>query len=127
MAVQTGQIILDTKVLDRIALTMNSSTDRVLRGIAHEVEAEVKNSMHGGGTPHRPSAPGTPPNIDQAALYDGIMVEKIEEGLYHVRDSVEYGAAHELGTSRLPKRPFMVPAVERVSKFVEQRWKGLIR
>ena len=127
MAVQAGQIILDTRKLDAISRSLKTSTDRVLHSIAFEVEGEVKKSMHGGGTPHRASAAGSPPNIDTGALINSIKTRRVKQGLYHVEDGVEYGAAHELGTSRLPPRPFMVPAVERVRKDVIRKWKGLIK
>lgn len=124
-----GGITLDTRVLDRIARTLNVSTDRVLHSIAFEVEGEVIKSMKGGGKPHRPSAPGTPPNIEFSGLVNSIQARRIEQGLYYVEDGVEYGLTHELGdkTRNIPKRPFMVPAVERVRKMVNEKWKGLIR
>ena len=108
---QVGEIRLDTRELDRIARGLNTNADRIVRGIALEVEAAAK-----------PNAP-----VDTGALKNSIRTRKIKEKMYHVEDGVEYGIYQELGTSRMSKHPFLVPAVERVSKYIAEKYKGLFK
>ena len=108
---QVGEIRLDTRVLDRIARDLNTNTDRVLAGIAFEVEGEAKKR-----------AP-----VDTGALKNSINTQRKKKGLYHVQDGVEYGIYQELGTSRMSKHPFMVPAIERVRKTLSEKFKGLFQ
>lgn len=45
----------------------------------------------------------------------------------HVGPSVEYAIYQELGTSRMPAHPYLVPAVEAVRKTWEAAWKALLK
>jgi len=45
----------------------------------------------------------------------------------HVGPSVEYGLYQELGTSKMPAHPFMVPSVEFLRPYWDRAWKALFR
>jgi len=61
---------------------------------------------------HQASAPGQPPQSDQAARLAG-SIAYVGRGLtYEVGTSVKYGLYLELGTSEIEPRPWLVPAVE---------------
>lgn len=66
------------------------------------------------GPGHVPSVPGTPPNADTHELDKGIDVRiRASKKTVDVVSTAPYSAAHEFGTSRLPPRPFMRPALQR--------------
>ena len=54
------------------------------------------------------------------ALMNSITTKPVGPFTYWVHDGVEYGIYQELGTSRMAAQPFMVPAVEQVSKDFER-------
>jgi HK97 gp10 family phage protein len=114
-------IKLDTKVLDDIAAKLDMNTDKVLQSVAFQVEAEAKKRAP--RDPQRPPMDMTVPTT--GALRNGIHTEKKKPGLYWVADSVIYGIFQELGTSRMPARPFMVPAVEKARQQLADLFKRL--
>ena len=132
---------LDTTVLDRIAKDLNTNTDRILAALAGEVKQNAQTSMvgTGKGKSHVPSAPGQPPTVDTGALKNSIDFRRVRRGLYYVEDGVDYGVFLELGHSSRPfrksqgvqrwieKRPFMVPAMEKMRKHMSEKWKGLFK
>lgn len=82
------------------------------------VEEKAKNSMKGGGRPHRASAPGSPPAIDTGALRRSGQHTVITDG-QRIRGFVKFGGgnvpyalAQEFGNRRLPARPYLRPALE---------------
>ena len=129
MAVQTGEIRLDTRRLDAIARSLGVRADDIVGAIALELEQDVKLNMHGGGKPHRPSPAGEPPHIEWAGLVNSIKSRRVKDKSWRVEDGVEYGLTHEFGdsTRNIPKRPFMVPAAERVRKNMAEKYKGLFK
>jgi HK97 gp10 family phage protein len=110
-----GNIKLDTRVLDRIARDLDVNTDRALAGIAFQVQAETQANIVNKHI------------YDTGALHNSIEAEKKQKDLYWVHDAVDYGIYNELGTSKMAARPFMVPAVEAVRRFVDDKWGGLFR
>ena len=104
-------IKLDTKVLDRIAANLGKNADQIVHSLAFEVEATAK----------------TLAPVDTGALKNSINTKKVKESLYHVQDGVHYGIYQEYGTSRMAAQPFMTPAIERVRKFIANKFKGLIK
>jgi len=106
-----GSIRLDTKMLDRIAQSLDRNTDQVLESAAYQVEAEAK-----------ARAP-----VDTGALKGSIHTEKKKPGLYWVADGVEYGIYQELGTHKMRAQPFMVPAVEKVGRYIYEMWGRLFK
>ncbi len=95
---------LDTRELDRIIRDAPVKAEKALAAAAFQVQA-VAQSL----------AP-----VDTGALKNSIGTERKARFTYWVQDSVEYGIYQELGTSRMAAQPFMVPAVEQVSKDFER-------
>ena len=88
-----------------------------------QVDAQV--SMTTGavsGKAHVPSAPGSPPAADTHRLADNIETVQPSPLRVEVSSNAPYSAAQEFGTSKLPERPFMRPAVaknrEKVTKLI---------
>ena len=111
MSQTVGGVTLDTRELDRIARGLNMNTERVLASVAFEVEGGAKQS-----------AP-----VDTGALKNSIRTRRINKDLYYVEDGVLYGIYQELGTSRMSKQPFMVPAIERVRKMLADKYKAIFK
>lgn len=116
---------IDTKQLDKIVKNLDTSTEKVIRAVALEIESGAKQA-----------AP-----VDTGALRSSIYtVTKKEDGyekarsvvdginarvataahpkpsgkvIAHVGPCVEYAAYVELGTSKMSARPYLMPAVER--------------
>ena len=141
-SVQAGEIRLDTRELDRIARSLKMNVDQVLGNLAHEVEQAAKLSMKESGTgkAHVPSAPGQPPNVDTSALKNSIKPRRISYGkLHYVEVLAEYGLYLEFGHRSRPfkktqgaqrwiaKRPFMIPACEKVRKMMADKYKAIFR
>lgn len=87
--------------------------EKVLREAGERVQTRAQVSITEGsvsGKNHVVSAPGSPPNNDTGVLADGI--ETVRMGPLHLRvqSTADYGAALELGTSRMAARPYMAPA-----------------
>ena len=108
-------IRLDTRVLDRMIADLDTNTEGALDAVAFEVEGETKNIIQ------------EKEIIDTGALLNGIHTEKKSRFLRWVSDAVEYGIYNELGTWKMPARPFMVPAVERVGRKIIDKWGRLFR
>lgn len=105
---------------------------RILREMPGRIEAEVGSALFAAGNMiqveaqislttgavsgknHKPSAPGTPPNQDTGVLGDSIETNMV--GPMHVRITADavYAAAQEFGNSRLPARPYMAPAANKM-------------
>lgn len=81
------------------------------------VRKDAQESIKAGavsGSAHVPSAPGSPPNADTHRLDRSIHVVVNESGLtVSVIADAPHAAAQEFGTSRLPERPYMRPALLR--------------
>lgn len=95
---------LDTTGLNNLIANLDGDADRAINAIAFQVEGRAKSF-----------AP-----VDTGALKNSIQVSKQGNALYWVTDAVEYGIWQEIGTSRMPARPFMVPAVEATAADVAQ-------
>lgn len=103
----------------RLARMRNIKTNsqRRLYAAGELVRKEAADSIIAGsvsGPGHVPSAPGTPPNRDTANLDKSIDVRPDKGGnRVLVAARAEYAAAQEFGTSKLPERPFMRPALRK--------------
>ena len=107
------KVDIDTAVIDRLLRESPKKADTVVAMAAFHIEARAKASMTGGGSPHVPSVPGSPPHRDTSALFASIHVFSDHPPLTRdVGDGVEYGLHLEWGTRNMAARPFMVPAVE---------------
>lgn len=109
----TGQIVVKYNKFDAISRDGKAKAQRVVRSTALAIEADAKSSMRGGGIPHQPSPPGTPPNIETATLVNSIQTKHVAELTSVVQVGAEHGLYLELGTRRMPARPFLGPAARR--------------
>lgn len=123
----TGQIVVRFNHFDKIAGDGRDKARDLVRKTALRIEAYAKASMHGGGTPHRPSAPGTPPNIDLAVLVNSIQTFHVGELTSVVRVGADYGLDLELGTRRMAARPFMAPAAKHETSAFIDGMKGIYK
>jgi HK97 gp10 family phage protein len=104
---------------NRLARMRNIKTAslRKLYEAGEIIRADVQKSLRDGavsGPGHVPSAPGTPPNADTHELDLGVDVRLNASRLsVSVVSTAPYSAAQEFGSSRLPERPFMRPALRR--------------
>jgi HK97 gp10 family phage protein len=86
-----------------------------------QVEAQISITTGAvSGKSHTPSAPGTPPNADTHRLADNIETVQPAPLRVEVSSNAPYSAAQEFGTSKLPERPFMRPAVAKKRKEVTE-------
>lgn len=95
---------LDTRELDRIIRDAPVKAEKALAAAAFQVQAVAQ----------------TLAPVDTGALKNSIGTERKSRFTYWVADGVEYGIYQEFGTSRMAAQPFMVPAVEQVSKDFER-------
>jgi HK97 gp10 family phage protein len=109
----TGQIVVRYNHLSKLAADGRKAVQVVVRKTALAIEGDAKSSMRGGGIPHQPSPPGTPPNIETATLVNTIQTVHVAEMTSVVRVGADYGLDLELGTRKMPARPFMGPAAKR--------------
>ena len=96
----------------------------VLKRSAILVEGDCKKSMRGTGTPHTPSEPGQSPAVMTGKLRASITHE-VKKGLggdiearVGIRggtepDTKNYGLYLEFGTSKMRKRPYLKPALNK--------------
>ena len=111
-----AQIKLDTKRLDEIAAKLKTNRDTALHRIAMQVEAHAK--VHAPRDPKRmPQDPSVPTT---GWLRSSIGAIPKSEGLYWVVVGADYGIWQEFGTSRMPARPFLGPAVEMTRKDINK-------
>jgi hypothetical protein len=101
---------------DRIvAEEVEASLDVTALYVAREASQQLNTSG-----PGNPSTPGTPPARQTGNLarsFSAMQPRQVRAGRLlrrvSVAASVFYGSLHELGTSRLPRRPFLVPALNK--------------
>lgn len=97
-ATNVGGVILDTTILDKLTAEIRPRTSRIVESYGLAIMSEAAQN-----------AP-----VDTGALRSSLTSESGMDGdlLYIVKDGVEYGIFLELGTSKMPAQPFVVPAVE---------------
>lgn len=96
MAGNVGGVKLDTARLDQLAARLDTNVSNALRRVAVQAHARAANL-----------AP-----YDTGNLSNTMRMDQENELIYVVYDQTEYGIWQELGTSRMPAQPFMVPAIE---------------
>jgi HK97 gp10 family phage protein len=103
------KVKLDTAKLDQIARKSQKRAEGIIKTAALEVESRAKQR-----------AP-----VDTGALKNSLRATEREKLLWQVADGVEYGIFQELGTSRMPAHPFLVPALESIRDWFIEKTKGL--
>jgi HK97 gp10 family phage protein len=115
---------LDTKVLDEIIRQHPKESAGIVKKAALRVEALAKRDA-----PRDMKRP--PKDLTQKVtgnLRNSIQAEQHTSPLdWWVHDGVEYGIYQEMGTSRMPARPFLGPAVESVRPWYRQQWPKLFK
>ena len=109
------------------------------------VEAEAKKSIAGSSGQNKPytrgkkkkrihwsSPPGTPPNSDTGYLKNHISSRMVTKYSGIVTSSAKYSIPLELGWytksgKRIPKRPFLVPALQKEAPQMVNRIKDLLK
>lgn len=121
------QVILQFNHLPEFARSVGAAARDIVAKVGHDIEADSKASMVGGGSPHVPSAPGQPPHVDTGNLRNSIRFGLTGEASGEVAVGAEYAEFLEFGTSRMAPRPFMTPAVDRVAGKLEAIGAELVR
>lgn len=102
------------------ALASPAMTDAVEGALFHAgelIQTEAQISITRGavsGKNHVPSAPGQPPNQDTGVLGGNIETTRAGKLRVRVTSKAGYSAALEFGTSKMPARPFMRPARDKM-------------
>lgn len=100
MTTQIGSVKIDTRVLDKITAEMRPKASATVQKYGWAI-ANTAATKH-------------PWKLRTGALTGSILSESRMEGdmTFIIQDGVEYGVFLELGTSKMPAYPFMLPAVE---------------
>lgn len=114
---QLGRTVTRNRLRRLNSQYMQDPINRALYEAGEAVRADAQASIRAGaimGPGHVPSAPGTPPNADTGNLDMSIDV-RLDRNRKTVTVSAmaPYAAAQEYGTSKLPARPYMRPALQR--------------
>ena len=128
MRPQRGKIstTIDTSRLNRILRDLPSNRAHALETIAREINAAAVVSMgeekHGriDDFGHQASAPGEAPAIDTGYLANSMTAELLNSETAIVYTNAEYAEELEFGGSHLAPRPFLQPAVSRVTAAIER-------
>ena len=117
-----NRTVLDTKKLDELIAKNPTRAKRVIKESTFQVEAWYKERV--------PRDLQRPPK-DMRRKVTGNLRNSIDSTFENsgfmgiVSDGVEYGIYQELGTSRIPARPALKPAIERLAKLWIEKWKEL--
>jgi len=86
-----------------------------------EVQSQLGTSSHAKGEP-TPSAPGSPPALVSGQLRRSVMIKPAGSAHYQVGGTTVYARIQELGgqagrdhASTLPPRPYLAPALKKVT------------
>lgn len=111
--------------------------NEIIEKAATETEKEMKKSITNGaktgliytrrGVKHRSSAPGQAPANDTGKLVGSISTKSRKKGIVEVVIGALYAMPLEFGNSRMKARPFIIPAVEKVSKKLEKLFEVLFK
>lgn len=115
--------------------SMGEQASGIIRAIAFSIEGEMKRSMSTPkrgrlyrrskrGAAHQASAPGEAPAIDSGLLANSIQTAIVSPLLTQVRIGAEYATYLEFGTRRMSPRPYVQPAIDKVSR--DQQFGGIL-
>jgi HK97 gp10 family phage protein len=121
---------IDTRVMDELVEKLDKKASVILGMMAFKVEQLAK--LRALRDESRPPLDLSQPTT--GALRNSIYTWKysdllyivgvgVEYAIYHEpKEYTDYGVYYELGTSRLPARPFLSPSVEKMRKEFEEKW-----
>lgn len=102
------KVKLDTRKLREMIEKSPARIDAAVKETALAVEARAKVAA-----PRDPARPPLDPSRPVTGFLRGsIAADPVEPGHWLVNVGAEYGLYQEMGTSRIPARPFLGPAVE---------------
>lgn len=140
MSLEINAIVTGTEeVISKIKLKdfqMRAAFVKVIKESAILVEGDCKKSMSGTGTPHIPSKPGEPPAVMTGKLKASITHEvkagEEMEAKVGIRggtlpDTKNYGYFLEFGTSKMVKRPFLRPALDKNLQTIVDKIKNAVK
>lgn len=100
--------------LKRFAGALDSEVSSAIFAAGDVVKVEAQTSITNGaqsGRNHVPSVAPLPPNNDTGVLADNIEAVQTTPFTVEVSSNAPYSAYLEYGSSRMPARPFMGPAL----------------
>lgn len=112
MSKSSISVQIDRKRLDALLRSAPGKADEVVGGAAYELQADVQTHW----SQQSPSSPGEPPAVVTGNLTGDIKTRPIRKALWEVVFGAEYAPYLEFGTPRMAARPFLRPAVWRLSK-----------
>jgi HK97 gp10 family phage protein len=125
MATNVTSVKLDTRLLDKLT----AETKPKARVIVNQYGLEMTNEA----ARTAPRDVNRPPinllPLNTGALRNSITSESGMTGdlTFTLSDGVEYGVYQEFGTSVIPARPFMLPAVEKYTQAFLNAFNGLFK
>ena len=90
-----SRIRIDRRILDRLRRGLPSEFEDVLDVAAHNIESKAKDRVP----------------VDTGATKNSIIVTKPRRLQRRIGPSTQYAPYLELGTHRMPARPFLIPAL----------------
>lgn len=129
----TEEVIRKMKLKDS---QMRAAFVKAIKESAILVEGDCKRSMAGTGTPHIPSKPGEPPAVMTGKLRASITHEvkagQEMEAKVGIRggtlpDTKNYGLFLEFGTSKMQRRPYLRPALEKNMQTIVDKIKDAVK
>ena len=132
-------IKLDTRQLDKIAASLNTNRDKVLKAFAFQIEGKAKELAPVDTGAMRASIYTVTKDSDgyesaraasqaqNANVATGKHPTPSGKVIANVGPCVEYAGFVELGTSRMSARPYLVPAVEQMARKLndESMWREM--
>jgi hypothetical protein len=106
--------MLDKTKLTELRARLSTLPDAIVESAAHGLRADIQVNW----SATAPSAPGSSPAIRSGALSASVMAVPMGGGHWQVLaggSAAPYAALLEYGSSTLVARPFMRPAVDRLS------------
>ena len=114
MAKSAIRIELDMKRLKELERKTPGITDKVMGKLAGDIEGYAKNNMS--RTAPDPSRPGEPPAVQTGELKNSIVHQREAARSWSVTVGAEYGVHLEFGTPNMAARPFLRPAVHKITE-----------
>lgn len=113
---------IDRRKLDSIIRHAPGAADDVCGQAAYELQADVQTHW----SQQSPSSPGDPPAVVTGNLRASLTVARIRQALWEMRVGAEYSSYLEYGTPKMAARPFLRPAVWRLSKRFGKLFKVIV-